>query len=100
MGAYLGVGAKSSIYGIYYIQKEECTQAKPRIAVSGWTAWFSPIANNDNRALLVFSTVNDEKKSDFSVNSTVMDNVKLLKWMLKFQFFQQKKYIYINEIYT
>ena len=38
-------------------------------------------------------------KSHFSVKSSVMnnvmDNVKLLKWMLKFQFFQKKKYIYI-----
>ena len=56
MGAYLRVGAKSSIHGIYYIQKEECTQVKP-----GCEAWFSLIVINDNRALLEFSTVNDDK---------------------------------------
>ena len=61
MGTYLRMGAKSSIYGKYYILKEECTQVKLEIAVSGCKAWFSPIVINDNRALLVFSTANDEK---------------------------------------
>ena len=61
MGPYLRMGAKSSIYGIYYILKQECTQVKLEIAVFGCKASFSPIVINDNRALLAVSTANDEK---------------------------------------
>ena len=60
MGGYLRVGAKPSIFVIYYIQKEERIQVKLRIAVSGCEALFSHIVIKENRVLLVFSIVNDE----------------------------------------
>ena len=76
MGAYLRVGAKSSIHGIYYIQKEECTQVKP-----GCEAWFSLIVIKiiERYSNSAQSTMTNHVSVKSSVVNNVMKNVKLLK---------------------